>query len=190
MALVTLSEVKTYLGISGTDSDDKLNAIISGMEQVVINSIWEIEEDTRSEQLHICDFKYDTIYLSNTNVTSIDTIGGTAYTGVLGTDYLIVWSNKVIFNDYKWTLDITRFNYVTVTYTAWYSTVPADIKLAMNMLVAQQFSMQDGQAIKQYKLWPRSVTYAWPDTEQANAEHSTVNEMLKKYKVIGKDSIC
>lgn len=102
MAFTTLADVKAYLSITGTSKDDMLNAMIDATTTMVVSLIgYDPTKGTKTEQISLCDFRGNELYLHTPNVISIDKINGIVYTGVLGTDYIITRPNlrKLIINN-------------------------------------------------------------------------------------------
>ena len=178
---ITLSEAKTYLGITDTTQDTKLTLIIDWVQDIIVNFIGDISTSDKTENLSLCDiWRCSQVYLKNKPVTAIKKINWVSYTWVLNTDYLIE-NNKAIINDLYQYLTNLKFNMFSIEYTAGYTTIPDDVKLAMLTLTAQEFNKKDWTVVKGYKLWPRTVDFdntLW----QAEWTLNSIKGILSSYK--------
>lgn len=157
--MVTLQELKTYLGITGTDNDAQLNLIISMLPAYVklMTGRWygALQEVTET---------YDyapTLFLANPDVDSITWIkrGYSPTHSPEDTDNLTTIDPQ----DYRWN-DLGRislsskfynnktksdYDEVMVKYKYGNTTVPADIKLAAMMFAGDAFNAIDGEVTEE-----------------------------------------
>ena len=170
--LVTLADTKTFLNISGTTYDTYLNLVIAGIEEVVLQYIWDITQGTKTEKIDFCDVdKFGIFLVSVPEVTSITSIEWNAYTGVLWEDYQIQppRNRRLEVEDLHTYFDWTNsFQYFTIEYEAWYTVnnVPKDIKHAVYKLVAEEFNTDQGKWIESVKLGDKTVKFASQDFQE------------------------
>ena len=135
------------------------------------------------------------IYLNNKPVVSIDSIAWNTYTGVKGTDYLVINERKVVLNipnDSK-----LIYGYLPIVYTAWYDRttllrnflpipsdeIPADLQLAEMMLACGiKQSKESLGGIQSYKLWDETVTFGSWGSDTSDKIYSRVSAILDNYK--------
>lgn len=182
MSWIELSDTKTFLWISWTDLDNRINLIIPWVQAIIEWIIWDISTSDKTDNVKICDITdLWEVYLNYWNITALKKINWVDYTWTLDTDYMIN-SNKLTINDIAQYLTNLNFNYVKIVYTAWFSAIPADIKEIMYILVWQELNKKEGSIIKSYTLWPRSVTL---DNTNWDADWliNSINSILWKYKI-------
>jgi hypothetical protein len=174
--MVTLQELKTYLGISGTDNDAQLNLIITMLPAYVklMTGRWygALQEVTET---------YDyapTVFLANADIDSITYVKR-------GYDPEHDFDDSDLYelidpSDYRWNKlgrislssqffhNKTKDNYdeVVVKYKYGNATVPADIKLAAMMFAGDAFNAIDGEVTEEtLDTYKRKYT---PSTSAAN----------------------
>jgi len=99
---VTKQQAIDYLGLKtplSTQQDARLDIILNATCAIIEGLVGDVLSGPKEETFDWCDLKRDDcgnlqIRFTNLNVTSIDTIDGQPYTGVLGTDYIIRDPNK------------------------------------------------------------------------------------------------
>jgi len=198
----TLAQVKSYLGVSWTSEDTVIQQLLNSSYYTLnkLLSITSFNETTSTEQVDIREIYRDAwyywynIFLKNKPVTAITKINDTAYTGVKGTDYMIVYDRKAIIsdmNDYVLNLD---FNYFNIEYTRWYDrdetllvpwtwdTLPDDIKLLQMMLVSGLYNTKGMEWLKQYKLGDETITFWSVSWKAADDTYFSFKTILDKYK--------
>ena len=141
--LTTLAVVKTQHGIDSSSFDDTISTVIAAVSLTIERYIGRtITEGTYSDEYLNGDGMSDQLVLKNWPVTSAVTFvlkedGST----VASTNYTVDDSSGIIYTlpDYygssAWTRGRRNF---TVTYSAGYATVPADIKQAATDQVRRQ----------------------------------------------------
>jgi len=148
MALFNLTELKTYLGITGNDEDDQLQFIVDGVNKAAVEQLErDIESAEATEYYDGHDDK--TLILQRRPVTAVAGVwvDPTGYAGqgtnafasttewTAGSDFFIRDTgededNGGILEAISRIWPFGRKN-IKVTYTAGYSTVPEDLKLAL-----------------------------------------------------------
>jgi len=141
MALITLSELKTYLRITDTEDDTLLQNLIDETEAQIkkyVNNAIEEQTDI-TEYFNIDSYQKEIILqyfpVSNVSVYEDDTLldSDTEYT--LDSDAGIIQKYYGYFSK--------GIKTVKVIYTAGYSTIPDDIKLAVKIQSAFYYQRKD-----------------------------------------------
>lgn len=155
--LATLSELKTYLGITWSDSDALLTIFLQGADAAIIKYIgrW-IEAANYIEQYDgKAQLMFNLKQYPVNSVTSISENDGTFTTPVrtvVDADDYSVDSDTWIVN-FLYPMERGFKNY-QVVYNAWYETVPAELKLICLQLAAKAWNRKGAEGIK-------SETVAW-----------------------------
>jgi hypothetical protein len=139
--LVTLAEYKAYAGITSTNQDAEINAIIPKVSQLVKSfcrrTFVDYVNDSKEE---IFSGGWNKLYLKEYPILSITSVESS-------TDYGATYTELVEFTDYAVDMEdgtivcmnVTEFpkytNGYKVTYTAGYESLPEDLKLAVLDLV-------------------------------------------------------
>lgn len=192
MALVALSDIKSYLGISITDTTDDsfLNLLISGVQETVENYCERhFEVDTYTEQ-HIITHKIfprqypiksvDKISRIGTGMTNLDTNEVTnykivnSYIDLLDYQYLTM-SNRLKYSN-------SEESYVEITYTAGYDTIPFDLQLAVIKLVVLEYkkSREDRLGVESEREGAVQRVYEKKDSEMP----MEIEKVLIRYKKV------
>lgn len=146
MALITLTELKNHIGIAAADTgaDDALNQIIAGVGAAVVNFLrWDPEANT--EQTRNYDGDGGSLMdLGVKNLTAVSEvkIGQDAATQqVVDSSWYRFEANGLLkmVESERYSARLRGYGYrfpigtqnITVTFTAGYATVPADLKLAV-----------------------------------------------------------
>lgn len=170
--MVTLSEVKAYLWISGSDDDIRLQAILDWVNAKVEAKVWDLSFWEKSTQI----YNWTPIVLSVVNPTKITEINWVDFSSkVVWTDYLIKydWEAKVldlcnyIENDF-WIYE--------VKFEAWFTETPKSLIAIVSKYVWYLYSQDMWKNIVQEQLWPRWVSYE--NFENYN-EKSFGNDLLQ-----------
>lgn len=151
-SLVTLTEVKTYLGINSTNQDGTINQLIPQVSEFVKNycsrSFVDYVNDPKVNVVSGGDFY---IYLDESPTISIQSVEystdyGVTYTALTdGTDFILDLQHdrlqvigQSVFPKY--------INGYKITYYAGYETLPNDLKLSVLDLVA--YYLKSDMAVK------------------------------------------
>ena len=164
---LTTAEAKSHLRVTTSDEDTLIDTYISAARQ------WMELYLNRSipEQTIVCvldHFPYDgqSIKLPQspasaiTSIQYVDTNGDTQTWGSSNYTLDSYSEPSRVEAAYNVSYPSTRpqNNAVTITYTAGYSTIPADIKHALKMVVASMFLMRETECPQQLYSSPRIVT--------------------------------
>jgi len=185
----TVEDVQAKLGIT-TLSDTKRSQIEKFLEWTapeITAIIWNVMLGEKTEKINICDVCDSIpveIYLKNIEVKSIKKINDKDYAWVIWTDYLIAQpqNRKVVIKDLFDYLDWNELEYFTITYISWFDKIPWDIVFAQVLLVEEEMNKSWWQTISQYKMWPRTIKYAWP--WENNSSKNWFESYLNKYKIL------
>ncbi len=169
MSYVDLDEVKTYLWIelANTEFDSRLNLLIKSTWALLNFLIWDLKEWPHTDQLTICKINWCEIDVKHYNVTVLLSISWESYTGVINEDYRILWPNTLWIKDI-YDYEISQDKYFDLEYTAWYADDSDEYALLKQLqlyIIDLEFNGKEAwQLVKQYRLWPRTFTYA--DTDE------------------------
>jgi len=135
MALMTLSELKTALNLTGSDQDEALNQILNGVLSEVKSKTGEIESADFTEQVH---FSGGYGFTKNKPITAISTITDeydNEYDYIEDDDLALAGAINIYYKG-----DIK----LDVAYTAGYSSAPSNIKLYALRLAAYYYYKRPG----------------------------------------------
>lgn len=164
--IISLSELKAYLWITTTDQDTLLNIFIDSANDFVETYIWR--ELTSQEYTEYKDWDWQRIILlENYPVTTISsfqynqwTIDEEDFVDVDDSTYKLspkIWKIFLTFYQRRW------FQNYKIVYTAWYSTIPWDLKLATLKLAAWYYNNKTSDWIKSETVWWDSITFDTTD---------------------------
>lgn len=192
----TLAEFKEYIGVTDNSQDNMLTWLLQSATELLnkLCGVVTFDKTTAEELVDLrkvyTDYYGLNMYLQNKPVISIDEIDWENYSGVKGTDYVVVNDRKVIFKDRSVN---DNFGFMRIKYTwgydrhatVWDNTVdqlPYDIKLMEMMLASGMYTNKDYQGISSYRLGDESITF-W-DVRGTSAEDIYFNfkTLLNKYK--------
>lgn len=187
MAYVTLSDVKTYLGITDNSQDAKLQILIDSAEAITTRILGDLTLWAKTEQVTLCNFKLQCqggyeISLKNQNVTQLTGINSLSYTGMINEDYRILPPKKSVL----WIKDITTYvgnvldKYFDIEYISGYATIPSDIQLMQYLLIGWLNAQQNGKEVQSMKVGDVSVTFA---KDTATTDLATINGIIGGYKL-------
>lgn len=180
----SLAEVKDYLGITDSSKDTLLGIYIDSAERV-INGFFSVDtllSSDYTERLKInatspSDQRGYEFFFRKRPVTAIKSLNGITYTGVEGTDHIIENLRHVTFKNISQYLVGFWWDSIVFVYTAGFSTVPADIKLAEMMIVGQMYATGgSNNAYSSYAIGDEKVVFKSKEEAQA------VLSLLKPYK--------
>ena len=178
MSVITLTELKNFMGIKGTDQDTQLQFAVDGVNSHVLTETGRVFGTTRdiTDELH--DYS-PTVWLDNQDITVLTsvTIGRTSPDTLDSDDYFwneqgrLVLSTRVSHNPSK-----NDFDVVGVTYTHGVATVPDDLKYAALQAGAEMYNGIDGEVTEESVGSYRRV--------YKSRENSRVSAVLNAYKRI------
>ena len=136
-ALVTLAQLKSFLGIDGTHNDTRLELNIEAASRTIQNYIgYSPVSQSYTDEFHEGDGT-DRIYTKARPITAITTI--TVEDGSVDTSGV---SNRTTYIDLEGYAP-TRGAEILVDYTAGYSTIPYDMQMACLQIAGYYEAQQD-----------------------------------------------
>lgn len=196
MSYSTLAEFKSYLWIptSDTSQDDVLTQCLSAAYSKLNHICWvDSFSNWTYNQTIESRWIFDTarwleFYLKNKPVSAITKLNGENYSWTKWTDYLIIYDRRAIFKE----LTLNERWMLNVEYSAWFQTIPDDLKL-LEMMIAcwnlpESMKWTYWVWISSYKLWDEQITF-WSKTWNWTSSSMTSDDvyfsftaMLDKYK--------
>lgn len=189
MSYSTLSQFKEYLGIAASDtSQDSLLTEFLNASYSKLNNICGVDSFNKWTYTQVIEKRwiFETVrwlefYLKNKPVSSIDKINEESV-WTKGTDYLIIYDRRAVFK--KLTLDERWF--LNVEYTAWYQTIPDDLKLLEMMLWSWMYQEHGNEWVSSYKLWDEQITFGNRTSNNGTItpddQYFSFTALLDKYK--------
>ncbi len=188
MSYVSVADINAYLWTSG---EDVLIGILNKSAESILNSLigttWLTSVDV-TEKMNYPTYSDDSwmfrgriLYLSAVNPTLIKTIDGVTMTSW---DYEITWNRVFLKNTL--TLQTTFPFKNTFVYTAWFSTIPDDIKQAIYIIVWALYNTRNSQAMDSFRQGELSINYSKTGAMEdiMNPESfSVLSSIINKYKV-------
>lgn len=196
MTYSTLAQFKSYLWIDSSDtSKDAVLTQVLNSANSKLNHICWVDDFTQWSRTQLIEKRwiYDTarwleFYLKNKPVSAITKLNWEAYSWTKWTDYLIIYDRRAIFKQ----LPLNDWWMLEVEYTAWYSTIPDDLKLLEMMLWCWELS--DSMKadfwiwISSYRLWDEQITFwskswSWTSSSMTSDDiYFSFTTLLDKYK--------
>lgn len=191
MSYSTLSDFKSYLWIDASDTsqDSLLTQFLNSANSKLNNLCW-VDDFAKWTRTQIIEKRwiFDTprwleFYLKNKPVVSIDKLNGdSSAPWTKGTDYLIIYDRRAIFKR----LELNDWSMLEVEYTAWYQTIPDDLKLMEMMLASWMRQEHNYEWVSSYRLWDESITFwskTWNwTTLSPDDQYFSFTALLDKYK--------
>ena len=190
MSYSTLAQFKDYLWIlqSDTSQDTLLTQFLNASYSKLNHICWvdSFEKWTRTqiiEKRWIFDTaRWLEFYLKNKPVVSIDKINWSTESLIKWTDYLIIYDRRAVFKK----LELDDWWMLNIEYTAWYQTIPDDLKLMEMMLASWMYLKKWEEGVSSYKLWDESITFwtiSWSNwTMTPDDQYFSFTALLDKYK--------
>lgn len=194
-----LSLFKQYLGIpsSDTSNDDLLTMFLNSAEKKINNlcGVDTFDEQTHTEKIEsrkiYATSRWYEVYLKNKPVQQITAINWNEYTWEHGTDYMIIYDRRIIFNS----IELWNFWIVSISYVAWYDRakqipwqqwtvdeLPDDLKLMEMMLASGMRQQHNYEWVSSYKLWDEQITFGSKWTITPDDQYFSFTTLLNKYK--------
>lgn len=164
MALTTTANVKSYLAITESTHDTILGTLVTQAEKMIFSYLGkniesavytEYYDGDGSDELHVDQYpiiSVTSIHNDTERVFGSDTL--------IDSDNYVIYENEGIirlFNDES-SFTIGKRN-IKIIYTAGYASVPSDITLAANKLVAHLFNRRGADGHTQETLGSYSTSY-------------------------------
>lgn len=177
MALITTTDAKTFLSIDDSDSDTAIAQLIPQAEALFYSLIKvdSLEEGSKTEIAKF-DPGRNAIRFLNFPVTAINSIDGVAYSGAEWDDYLVS-KNEVRFLDPDF-LTKVKLGRIKVNYNYGYQagSIPADLKLAILILVSGFYNAKENYGTTSCKIGQEAISF------RDVTESEDFNRILKNYK--------
>lgn len=190
MSYSTLAQFKAYLWIdvSDTSQDDLLTKFLNTANEK-LNRICGVDSFNKWQYKQTIEARwiFDTargleFYLKNKPVESIDKINWSADSLTKWTDYMIIYDRRAIFKK----LNLNSWWMLEIEYTAWYQTIPDDLKIMEMMLASWMYQEHNYEWVQSYKLWDESITFwskKWNTWEiMPDDQYFSFSVLLDKYK--------
>lgn len=186
----SLAQFKEYLGIDNSDtSQDVLLTTFLNTSMEKINNLCWVDSFFKGQYTQTIEKRwiYDTprwleFYLKNKPIVSIDKMNWTDYSGVLWTDFLVLYDRRCIFKK----IELNDWWMVEIKYTAWYETIPYDIQLMEMMLASGMYQNHNYEWVSQYRLGDEQITFGakvWINgTLTPDDQYFSFTTLLNKYK--------
>ena len=171
MAYITVTEANEFMGTSWEDT--LVTSLISYSESL-LNT--KLNVTTLESVPHDEEHKYNgagPYYVKELNPTVLTTVDNLVITGT----YKFFW-RKLLLEYSPTPVDIV-WNMITLQYTAWYVTIPEDIKTVMLMLVSWVYNKRKSVGIKSFEQGEVSVTYN--TQEEVSSFQDMYNLVISKY---------
>lgn len=193
----TIADYKAYAGITGVDQDEEIYKAINAWTKVINGYLFgdssqSILSTTYTEKTTVGNAGgHDILVMQHSPITAVTSVtldGTTVYTnGGASLMEVDAYEGYLIYMDGTLTASgSTRRKPVTVVYTAGYSTVPADVALACQKLVALSLNqdLRDAVGIRAYSIGSKRVEFDTATTggNGASAIPANIQALLKPYK--------
>ncbi len=158
-SLTNLSKIKSFLGIDDTDSDELFNDLINSISDFIenfcgrrfISTVYEVAEGSDTAEYFDGDDIVENIYLKNYPITELSKVEYNS-----GTFSTPDW-HEYDADDYSYDAKAGIITFeggvrggkqnIRVSYTAGYETIPHDIELAANKLIAKSFNKRKSEGV-------------------------------------------
>jgi len=172
--LTTVADVKTWVGIDGTDSDDVLQLLITAASQYVV--------DFCGRDFHAADYNEWYSGTGNTVLmlrqTPVNSVAGVSINGRSWNDKLIDPSQYgnfgIALEPNGWGLIMVGGLYwcrgprnINVQYNAGYTTIPTDLAQAVNEMVGDKYQKRTNIGIQSRVIANETITYTAGDVPKS-----------------------
>lgn len=186
---VNLTELNNFLGTSGIDSTvtdigESAEALLDTLIGTVgLEQRTGITEYFKPGYSPVYDEEGSVFYLKNTPITDVTKVNGVD-PGTINTDF-IVEVNRIELKTPVSPTNTFPYRY-TIEYTAGYTTIPEDVKLAVNTLASAIYSTKSSQGVASFRQDLLSVNYKAEsilDTIGDPGKKGLVQAVINKYRV-------
>lgn len=190
MAIITLSELKTFLGISGTSEDAQLTPMVAMVNKYLVNYVdRDIEETTYEDELYdgpgtvaLTLRNYPIIEVSSVMCNNIE-VEEVSYEDRMdnGTDGYWIKDPElgILWRSGLWP---RGRGIILISYTAGYETIPDDVKYAAYVAASYLRRIQKKIGIISESLGSYAYSLANPSNGKTLFENAGVAEILDDYK--------
>lgn len=171
MAYITATEYNLF---AWTSWQDALITELIASAEAALNSILRITTLDRATYEEFHDNKSVwPYYLNELNAVSVDKVNDAAFS----TTYLLEGRRLQFKTGFT---DFDDWGRIRIDYTAWYETIPQDIKTIMYYLVTWLLNERKGVWISEWSQWQLRIKY-WTTSEMSTFK-TLFSQILSKYK--------
>jgi hypothetical protein len=176
MAILSLTEYKTYTNITTTNADARLNVIIPSAEKFILDMIKKNIEVANYKEKYDGDGEYE-LLLNQYPITNVVELKIEDEL-INVTDYYIYNSSGII--KMKYGLFTIGLQNIYIDYNAGYSPVPSDIKMAIAELVTRKVEQFDkkGNSFSSESFMGGSLVFK--ESDLTDFQKSVINFYRKK----------
>lgn len=159
----TLEQFKQYLwlDVSDTSQDAMLTSFLNTANAKLNNLCW-VDSFARWTYTQTIEARwiYESprwfeFYLKNKPVVSIDKMNWESDVW----DYLVIYDRRIITKK----ISLNDWNMIDIEYTAWYQTIPDDLKLLEMMIASWLRQEHNYEWVSEYRLWDETIKF-WSKT--------------------------
>ena len=159
----TLEQFKQYLwlDVSDTSQDAMLTSFLNTANAKLNNLCWvdSFARWTYTQKIE-ARWIYESprwfeFYLKNKPVVSIDKMNWESDVW----DYLVIYDRRIITKK----ISLNDWNMLNIEYTAWYETIPDDLKLLEMMIASWLRQEHNYEWVSEYRLWDETIKF-WSKT--------------------------
>lgn len=159
----TLEQFKQYLwlDVSDTSQDAMLTSFLNTANAKLNNLCW-VDSFARWTYTQTVEARwiYESprwfeFYLKNKPVVSIDKMNWESDVW----DYLVIYDRRIITKK----ISLNDWNMLDIEYTAWYETIPDDLKLLEMMIASWLRQEHNYEWVSEYRLWDETIKF-WSKT--------------------------
>ena len=176
-----------WIASSDTSQDSLLSEILNASYSKLNHICW-VDSFSKWNYTQLIEKRwvFDTarwleFYLKNKPVSSINKINNQSV-WTKWTDYLIIYDRRAVFKS----LELDDRWFLNVEYTAWYETIPDDLKLLEMMLWSWIYQQHWNEWVQSYRLWDETITFwtiTWINwTMTPDDQYFSFTALLDKYK--------
>ncbi len=168
MAICTLEEVKTYLGITWSSEDALLNSLLSATEGTIL-SILKVSTLAEEQVTEKHEYKCQPYYLRGINPHGTPKINTVSLTNFEIDGYMLRFTDIVDPNDW---------GKISIEYIDGFATMPEDIKLAQKQMILEERAVSKAKWVTEFRQGDLTVKYGTARTENT----MDIERLLSKYK--------
>ena len=186
-ALVTLDDVKSFLGITGSGSDALLTMLINMVTEHIETRCGRRFADTTYTEEEYSGIGVKTLLLDEFPITSTETFkleknGASDNTDdweeIDADEYWVDADTGIITKTTSFNRGVKNWR---ATFSAGYDTIPYDLQWLAMSLISETFNRRNTQGVESEKLGDRTVKFQLSGIVDSNSEY---NKMLNNYRKI------